>query len=120
MRSYIPILDLDLYENVKIDELDSLTRTLEVLRQNIHHIVDLPNSAEIDLISLGNPHGDNYPAVAIHCTIKEDFEKLPHMFDLSEMVNNWFAKNQIVVKNLSRNISFSWEQLDSIGKFPQR
>ena len=119
MRAGTPLLDLDLYEDKNID-LNTLTKKLEVVRQNIYYIFTLTPNTEIDLISLGNPHGTNYPAIFIHCPTDLDLDAMPEIEEMENKINYWVKKNSIVIKNLTRSINLNWEQLDSIKSFPIR
>ena len=119
MRAGTPLLDLDIYED-ESNDLTTLTRKLEVIRQNIYRILTLTPQTEIDIVSLGNPYGPNYPCIEIYCPTSKDLDAMPEIEEMENKINNWVKQNFVIIKNLSKNITLTWEQLDSIGSFPAR
>ena len=61
-----------------------------------------------------------FKLLEIYCPTSKDLDAMPEIEEMENKINNWVKQNFVIIKNLSKNITLTWEQLDSIGSFPAR
>jgi len=116
------LLEPEIYEKLNWD-LNLIVLCLEQIRTEIPAILNIETeSIEFDLISVGNPHGENYPAIGIHMKPNFIHNIDLDIFKIEEKVEDWINEKGIdnLIQNTQIELTLSWDQLQEIGVYPQR
>lgn len=102
--------------------MDLIISCLDVFRANLPMwIKGYPESAECDLISMGNPFGPPYPAIGIHCKKVQDFALLPGFIELYDVLEAKMTDEKIkeVIDESKKVESITREELKKVGVYSE-